>query len=226
MDVLGNYKSVVSARSIDKEILKHSQDGGIITTLFAYALEEGIIDGAIVAGPGSAPWKPEPVVATTKAELLAAAGTRYNISPNLCLIKEVTRSYGLDKVGIVGTPCQMQAVRKAQLYPIGLRDGGVGRGISPRPQPQTGRARFPSIRLSRVSQSARTGFPLVALQTQCLKIQQEGRLFVAGEAMNGFDVVRFRGLRLHTSSALTASMPVAKQRKSLEVHTPLSLPLK
>lgn len=105
MDVLGNYKSVVSARSTDKEILKHSQDGGIITTLFAYALEEGIIDGAIVAGPGSEPWKPEPVVATTKAELLAAAGTRYNISPNLCLIKEVTRSYGLDKVGIVGTPC-------------------------------------------------------------------------------------------------------------------------
>ena len=39
--------------------------------------------------------------------------------------------------------------------------------------------RFPSIRLSRVSQSARTGFLLVALQTQCLKIQQEGRLFVA-----------------------------------------------
>jgi len=122
MDVLGNYKSVVSARSTDKEILKQSQDGGIITTLFAYALEEGIIDGAIVAGPGNEPWKPEPVVATTKAELLAAAGTRYNISPNLCLIKEVTRSYGLDKVGIVGTPCQMQAVRKAQLYPIGLRD--------------------------------------------------------------------------------------------------------
>lgn len=122
MDVLGNYKSVISARSTDKDITKQSQDGGIITTLFAYALEEGIIDGAIVAGPSEEPWKPEPVVATTKAELLAAAGTRYTISPNLYLIKEATRSYGLDRVGIVGTPCQMQAVRKAQLYPIGMRD--------------------------------------------------------------------------------------------------------
>ena len=121
---LGNYKSVVSARSTDKEILNGAQDGGIVTQLFAYALEEGIIEGAIVAGNGDQPWKPEPVVATTRAELLAARGTKYNISPNMSLIKEVTRSYGFDKVGIVGTPCQMQALRKGQVYPIGLRDVG------------------------------------------------------------------------------------------------------
>ncbi len=120
--VLGNYKTAVSARAADAEILKCSQDGGIVTQLFAYALEEGIIDGAIVAGPGEEPWKPEPLVATTKAELLAARGTKYTVSPNMMLIKEATRSYGLDKVGIVGTPCQMQALRKAQLYPIAMRD--------------------------------------------------------------------------------------------------------
>ena len=122
---LGKYKSVVSARSADKDILKGAQDGGIVTQLFAFALEQGIIDGAIVsAASADEPWKPEPIVATTKAELLAARGTKYNISPNISLIKEATRSYGLDKIGIVGTPCQMQAVRKGQLYPIGLRDVG------------------------------------------------------------------------------------------------------
>ena len=46
---LGKYKSCVSARSTDKEILKHAQDGGIVTQLFGFALDEGIIDGAIVA---------------------------------------------------------------------------------------------------------------------------------------------------------------------------------
>jgi len=133
---LGKYKSVVSARSADKEILKGAQDGGIVTSLFAYALEEGIIDGAIVAGSYEEDpnvestasqnhhWRPKPVVATTKAELLAARGTKYNISPNVSLIKEATRSYGLDKIGIVGTPCQMQAIRKGQLYPVGWRDVG------------------------------------------------------------------------------------------------------
>ncbi|WP_292371163.1 coenzyme F420 hydrogenase subunit beta [Methanoregula sp. UBA64] len=131
---LGKYKSVVAARSADKEILKGAQDGGIVTSLFAYALDEGIIDGAIVAGSYEEDpnvestasqnhhWRPKPIVATTKAELLAARGTKYNISPNVSLIKEATRSYGLDKVGIVGTPCQMQAVRKGQLYPFGWRD--------------------------------------------------------------------------------------------------------
>ena len=141
---LGNYKSCVSARSTDKELLKYAQDGGIVTQLFAFALEEGIIDGAIVAAnkefyakyPSKCiqdnssfdmiePWRPIPAVVNTKAELLEAAGTKYNISPNIALIKEATRSFGLDKVGIVGTPCQMQAVRKAQLYPIGLRNVGA-----------------------------------------------------------------------------------------------------
>lgn len=119
--VLGKYKQVISARSTDKEILKGSQDGGIVTQLFAYALEEGIIDGAIVAGPGSEPWKPEPMVAMTKADLMAARGTKYNLCPNVKMVKEATRSYGLDRVGVVGVPCQIQGFRKAQLYPVGMR---------------------------------------------------------------------------------------------------------
>jgi coenzyme F420 hydrogenase subunit beta len=141
---LGNYKTCVSARSTNKHLLKHSQDGGIVTHLLAFALGEGIIDGAIVAATKEfakanpqkvmmdnsnwdmvEPWRPIPAVVTTKADLLAAAGTKYNISPNVSLIKEATRSFGLDKVGIVGTPCQMQAIRKGQLYPIGLRDVGA-----------------------------------------------------------------------------------------------------
>lgn len=122
--VLGNYKNCVSARAADPAILSASQDGGIVTQLFAFALEEGIIDGAVVAGQGDEPYKPEPVVATTVAELMEARGTRYTICPNVSMIKEATRSYGLDKVGIVGTPCQIQAVRKAQLYPMGMRSVG------------------------------------------------------------------------------------------------------
>ena len=129
---LGKYKTCVSARSTDKEILKHAQDGGIVTQSFGFALDEGIIDGAIVAAtkefahkhPEKAmmdnsnmefhePWRPIPVVVTTKADMLAAAGTRYNISPNVSLIKEATRSFGLDKVGIVVTPARCRQSVKA-----------------------------------------------------------------------------------------------------------------
>jgi coenzyme F420 hydrogenase subunit beta len=119
---LGKYKSCVSARSTDKAILKKAQDGGIVTQLFKFALEEGIIDGAIVAGPSDEPWRPRPFIATTVEELMMSSGTKYNISPQMSWIKEATRSYGLDKIGFVGVPCQIQALRKGQLYPTGLRD--------------------------------------------------------------------------------------------------------
>jgi len=48
--VLGTYKEALSARSTDKQIQKISQDGGIVTDLLSLALDEKIIDGAVVAG--------------------------------------------------------------------------------------------------------------------------------------------------------------------------------
>jgi coenzyme F420 hydrogenase subunit beta len=119
---LGKYMTCVSARSTDKEILQKAQDGGIATTLMVYALEQGIIDGTIVAGMGDRPWEPKPLVATSREDILKAQGTKYSISPQISWLKEATRSFGLDKVGITGVCCQMQAVRKAQLYPINMRD--------------------------------------------------------------------------------------------------------
>jgi coenzyme F420 hydrogenase subunit beta len=119
---LGKYTTCISARSTDKEILKNAQDGGIATTLMVYALEEGIIDGAIVAGEGDLPWKPRPFVAMSRKDILKAQRAKYNISPQISWIKEATRSFGLDKVGVTGVCCQIQAVRKAQLYPINMRD--------------------------------------------------------------------------------------------------------
>jgi coenzyme F420 hydrogenase subunit beta len=119
---LGKYMTCVSARSTDKEILEKAQDGGIATTLMVYALEQGIIDGTIVAGEGDRPLEPRPFVAMSREDILKARGTKYSISPQISWLKEATRSFGLDKVGVTGVCCQMQAVRKAQLYPINMRD--------------------------------------------------------------------------------------------------------
>ena len=66
--VLGTYKEVVTGRSTDKEIQKIAQDGGIVSALFCYALDEKIIDGAVVAGPANEMWKPEPMVAMSSDE--------------------------------------------------------------------------------------------------------------------------------------------------------------
>jgi coenzyme F420 hydrogenase subunit beta len=119
--VLGTYKEVVAARSTDKQIQKISQDGGIVTGLFSFALDEKIIDGAVVAGPTDVMWKPEPMVALTADEILAAAGTKYTFSPNVWMLKQAVRQYGLEKVGTVAIPCQTMGIRKMQSYPFGVR---------------------------------------------------------------------------------------------------------
>ncbi|MDI9623418.1 MAG: coenzyme F420 hydrogenase subunit beta [Methanothermobacter sp.] len=119
--VLGKYKEVFAARSTDKEILKIAQDGGIVTGLLSYALDEKIIEGAVVAGPGDEFWKPEPMVAMTSDELKAAAGTKYTFSPNVWMLKKAVRQYGIEKLGTVGIPCQLMGIRKMQTYPFGVR---------------------------------------------------------------------------------------------------------
>lgn len=119
--VLGTYKEIVSARAADKQIQKVSQDGGIVTGLLAFALEEKIIEGAVVAGPGKELWKPEPMVAMTADEIIAAAGTKYTFSPNVMMLKKAVRQYGIEKLGTVAIPCQTMGIRKMQSYPFGVR---------------------------------------------------------------------------------------------------------
>lgn len=119
--VLGTYKEIVSARATDKEIQNVSQDGGIVTGLLAYALDEKIIEGAVVAGPGEEFWKPEPMVAMTADEIIAAAGTKYTFSPNVMMLKKAVRQYGIENLGTVAIPCQTMGIRKTQSYPFGVR---------------------------------------------------------------------------------------------------------
>ena len=115
---LGTYKEALSARSTESKITDVSQDGGIVSALLCYALDEGILEGAVVAGTPDDDWRPVPTVVTSSDEVIAAAGTKYSMSPTLSALKEATRQYGLEKVGVVATPCQVQGLRKAQAYPL------------------------------------------------------------------------------------------------------------
>ena len=72
-------------------------------------------------------WTPGQLVATTRQDIRESAGSVYALSPSVFQLKEATREYGLEKVAYVGLPCQVDAVRKMQLYPFGGR--GVGEKV-------------------------------------------------------------------------------------------------
>ncbi|ACV25048.1 coenzyme F420 hydrogenase subunit beta [Methanocaldococcus fervens] len=120
MNPFGAYKKVVSARSTLKEVLKKSQDGGIVSTAFIYGLENNLLDGVVVAD-NAGEFQAVPKVATTPEEVLEAAGTKYTVCPNISVLKSAVREYGCEKIGVVGTPCQVRAIRKLMKYPVGFR---------------------------------------------------------------------------------------------------------
>lgn len=110
----GVYKEVHVARSTDKRVLKRCQDGGVVTTLLISALQSGRIDSAVVSGFDDVrPWLPKPMVATTVDEVISCAGTRYVYSPNIVAFREAV-DRGYRHIAFVGTPCQVQALRRLQ----------------------------------------------------------------------------------------------------------------
>ncbi len=106
-EVSGIYRQVVLARTTDQTVKEVGQDGGVVTSILLYAMDNDIINGALVSaleGDGST-WKAVPTVATTKEEILKGAGSRYTYSANpLAYIEASNR--GIDRLALVGMGCQ------------------------------------------------------------------------------------------------------------------------
>lgn len=124
----GIVEQAFSVRARDADILARCQDGGAVTALLAALLEGGFIDGAVVMGVGDSPWLPAPKVATTREELLACAGTKYARGPLTPALRDAADLYARERVAVVGTPCQIKAMRRMRsselaAYRLGERVG-------------------------------------------------------------------------------------------------------
>jgi coenzyme F420 hydrogenase subunit beta len=121
----GVYKSLILAQTTDESIMMSCQDGGVVSTLVTFALENGIIDGALLSGLNTEkPFYPIPVLATTPKEVLECAGTRYTYSPNLLAVQEAFKQKK-QNLAFVGTPCQIQAIRKIEAVKLRKYVGGI-----------------------------------------------------------------------------------------------------
>ncbi len=113
-EAFGVYRRLVIAQATDGKILKACQDGGVATALLAYALKNGQIDSAVITGSSrEKPFYPVPKLASNFAEVLESAGTKYTCSPNMLLLTAACKQKKA-KAAFVGTPCQVQAIRKMQ----------------------------------------------------------------------------------------------------------------
>jgi coenzyme F420 hydrogenase subunit beta len=118
-EVSGISKDIILARAADPKVAEIGQDGGLVSAILIWAMEQGIIDAALVSyleGDGTS-WKAVPGVARTPEDVLAAAGSRYTYSANTMAYAEAVEG-GAEKLALVGMSCQssvppVMTVRKA-----------------------------------------------------------------------------------------------------------------
>ncbi len=109
---------IVKKIGVKAKRLQGVQDGGFVTAALKYMLKNGVIDGAIVSGVDAKnKWLPVAKLVTSDRDVGKTSGTRYSNSPNLAALKEA-REKGLKNLAVVGLPCQIEAVRKLENYPI------------------------------------------------------------------------------------------------------------
>ena len=105
-EVTGIRRGVFLARATGPAALAAGQDGGLVTALLMWGLETGRIEGALTSRLSSVRrWDGEPFLATTRSEVLEAAGSRYTYAANPLAMKEAERR-GLKRLALVGMSCQ------------------------------------------------------------------------------------------------------------------------
>jgi len=113
--LIGNYAECYIGYANSCSVRYNSTSGGIITQLLIFALEEKIIDGALVTRmKRDNPLEPEPFIARTKKEIIEASNSKYCPVPANIALKEITFSKEGERFAVVGLPCHIQGIRKME----------------------------------------------------------------------------------------------------------------
>ena len=109
-ELSGVYKDILLTRASDSTVHELGQDGGLVSAILIWCLDNGIIDGALTSHlendeENGNSWKAIPALATDKESVLAGAGSRYTYSANTLAITEA-REKNLESLALVGMSCQ------------------------------------------------------------------------------------------------------------------------
>lgn len=113
---LGKYLGSYIGHATDRKLRHDGASGGLVTALLVFALEEGLIDGALVTRMRPESTKgglePESFIARTRDEIAAAARSKYcPVAANVAL-KPLLEADG--RFAVVGLPCHIQGLRLAE----------------------------------------------------------------------------------------------------------------
>jgi coenzyme F420 hydrogenase subunit beta len=114
----GVMLGIYAVKAKPQAIREKCQDGGAATALLAELLREGG-NAAIVAGIDKEKiWSPVPVIAYDEITLASHAGTKYTSAPMVKGLRDAVEQ-GSSRIGFVGTPCQIRAIRRLESGKLG-----------------------------------------------------------------------------------------------------------
>ncbi len=119
--LIGNCVNCYAGYAADHQTRYNAASGGLVTALLVSALEECLIDGALVTKMrDDRPLEPQPFIARTREEVVSAARSKYCPVPANIALREIAAHEG--KFAVVGLPCHIHAIRKAEAANKKLKD--------------------------------------------------------------------------------------------------------
>jgi coenzyme F420 hydrogenase subunit beta len=108
-EMAGIWEQLLLTRATDRTQHEKGQDGGFVTAMLSWLMDNNYIEGALVSGvEQDDAWKAKPVLVQTKEEVLATAGSRYTYCANPLALPEA-KEKGLTKLALVGMGCQVSS---------------------------------------------------------------------------------------------------------------------
>jgi len=127
---IGPIKDLISAQTTNPTVGEKCTDGGVVTSLLLFLRDNHMIDGALVSR-SDGPFHRGPMLATSGEEIISASGSHYDESFSVAELGSRYSTYSsamqelkslrrglIDRVAMVGTPCQIHTVRKMQVLGI------------------------------------------------------------------------------------------------------------
>ncbi len=110
---IGLFKQVKMVRASSPDLRKKGQTSGVVSALMEFALTQGFIHGAVLTHRTS-DHLPQGRILRRPEEIISCAGSSYVAGPTLQALNQGPWE-DTERIGVVGTPCQVIAARKMRL---------------------------------------------------------------------------------------------------------------
>jgi coenzyme F420 hydrogenase subunit beta len=127
---MGHVMGNAVARAANPQVRAQATDGGVITALLLHLFDRGRIDAAIVSKTVG-PFQRRPWLALSREDIAAAAGFHFDTLPSIKHFSDFYTTYSpsiaglgdvarkpLKRVAFVGTPCQINALRRMEVLGV------------------------------------------------------------------------------------------------------------